>query len=81
MRQSHRIYHESIDNNGDRTRWILWTGGEYPSHNAIRIAALRAQDEEHDSFQQAIDDYISVQKKRRIGWQTLDVINIFEIQK
>ena len=81
MRQSHRIYHDSIDNNGDHTRWTIWTGDEHPSPEDIRTAALRAQNDEHDPFLQAIDDYISVQKKRRIGWQTLDIINIFEIQK
>ena len=79
MKQSYRIYRDSHDNSGDRMRWVLWSGNEYPSLEDIRSVALSAQNEEHDPFLQTIDDYISVQKKRKIGWQTLNVINIFKV--
>ena len=78
MENRYRLHTTSVDDMGERLPLTLWEGEAYPLDDDIAQAARVMRPEVRSPFRQAERDYLRVQQKRRIGWKTVDVINIFE---
>ena len=62
-------------------RRVVWYGPEEPDRETVAQFLPGRQQEVRSPFNQAMHDYLHLQKRRRIGWQTIETIHLFDTEE